>query len=138
MLQISNPPLLKCFSDYDSVCVCVCVCVCACVCMLSHSRVGLFVCQTPLFMDFSGKNTGVGCRFLLQRIFPTQGLNCISCTDRQILYHCSHLGRFCVVVTETKYPETWKQAKISLAYDPLSGTQDHIRKQVTQNTWSIP
>ena len=25
--------------------------------------------------NFSGKNTGVGCHFLLQRIFPTQGLN---------------------------------------------------------------
>ena len=25
--------------------------------------------------DFPGKNTGVGCRFLLQGIFPTQGLN---------------------------------------------------------------
>ena len=25
--------------------------------------------------DFSGKSTGVGCCFLLQRIFPTQGLN---------------------------------------------------------------
>ena len=25
--------------------------------------------------DFPGKNTGVGCYFLLQRIFPTQGLN---------------------------------------------------------------
>ena len=24
---------------------------------------------------FPGKNTGVGCRFLLQGIFPTQGLN---------------------------------------------------------------
>ena len=24
---------------------------------------------------FPGKNTGVGCRFLLQRIFPTKGLN---------------------------------------------------------------
>ena len=24
---------------------------------------------------FPGKNTGVGCHFLLQRIFPTQGLN---------------------------------------------------------------
>ena len=31
--------------------------------------------QTPLFVDFLGKNTGVGCHFLLQRIFPTQGLN---------------------------------------------------------------
>ena len=25
--------------------------------------------------DFPGKNAGVGCQFLLQRIFPTQGLN---------------------------------------------------------------
>ena len=25
--------------------------------------------------DFSGKNTGVGCHFLLQGIFPTQGSN---------------------------------------------------------------
>ena len=28
--------------------------------------------------DFPGKNTGVGCHFLLQEIFPTQGLNPIS------------------------------------------------------------
>ena len=26
-------------------------------------------------MDFAGKNAGVGSHFLLQRIFPTQGLN---------------------------------------------------------------
>ena len=25
--------------------------------------------------DFSGKNTGVGCHFLFQSIFPTHGLN---------------------------------------------------------------
>ena len=34
--------------------------------------------------------TGVGCHFLLQGIFPTQGLNpvsCISCIGRQVLYH---------------------------------------------------
>ena len=30
--------------------------------------------QAPL-LDFSGKNTGVGCRFLLKWIFPTQGFN---------------------------------------------------------------
>ena len=28
--------------------------------------------QTPLSMRFPGKNTGVGCHFLLQGIFPTQ------------------------------------------------------------------
>ena len=31
--------------------------------------------QAPLSMGFSTKNTGVGCRFLLQGIFLTQGLN---------------------------------------------------------------
>ena len=32
-------------------------------------------CQAPLSMDFPGKHTGVGCRALLQGIFPTQRLN---------------------------------------------------------------
>ena len=52
------------------------------LCMRSHfSCVQLFAtpwaiaCQAPLSMGFSGKNTGVGCCSLLQRIFPTQGLN---------------------------------------------------------------
>ena len=31
--------------------------------------------------------TRVGCHFLFQGIFPAQGLNCVSCTGRQILYH---------------------------------------------------
>ena len=30
-------------------------------------------CQAPLSMDFPGNNTGVGCHFLLQGVFPTQG-----------------------------------------------------------------
>ena len=29
--------------------------------------------QSPLSWEFPGKNTGVGCHFLLQRIFPNQG-----------------------------------------------------------------
>ena len=33
--------------------------------------------------DFPGKSAGAGCHFLLQGIFPTQGLN----LGRQILYH---------------------------------------------------
>ena len=36
--------------------------------------------QAPLSMNFPGKNTGVGCHFLLQGIFLTQGLNpCLLC-----------------------------------------------------------
>ena len=40
--------------------------------------------QAPLSMGCPNRNTGVGCHFLLQGIFPTQGLNCIG---RWILYH---------------------------------------------------
>ena len=59
------------------ICVCVCESVCVCVC----SVVSLFV--TPRMVahqilcpkNFPGKNSGVACHFLLQGIFPTQGLN---------------------------------------------------------------
>ena len=39
-----------------------------------------------------GKNTGVGCHSLLQRIFPTQGSNPGLLHCRQILYHLSYQG----------------------------------------------
>ena len=48
--------------------------------------------QDPLSMEFSGKNTGVGCHFLLQGIFLTQGLNPGLLYWRQILYLLSHKG----------------------------------------------
>ena len=32
-------------------------------------------CQVPLSMGFVRQNTGAGCHFLLQGIFPTQGWN---------------------------------------------------------------
>ena len=38
------------------------------------------------------KNTGVGCHFLLQEIFSTQGSNPGLPHCRQILYHLSHQG----------------------------------------------
>ena len=42
--------------------------------------------------DSPGKSTGVGCHFLLQRIFLTQGLNLGLPHFRQMLYHLSHQG----------------------------------------------
>ena len=69
-------------------CVRACVCACVCVCVLSHSvQLSLSVMSnslqphglqpTRLFCpwNFPGKNTGLGCHFLLQGIFPVQGLN---------------------------------------------------------------
>ena len=42
--------------------------------------------------DFPGKNTGVGCHFLLQGNFLTQGWNPGLLHCRQTLYHLSHEG----------------------------------------------
>ena len=42
--------------------------------------------------DSPGKNTGVGCHFLLQEFFPTQGLNLGLPHCRQTLYSLSHQG----------------------------------------------
>ena len=65
----------------------------------SLSRVRLFatpciVACTKLFCprDFQGKCTGVGCHFLLQGIFPTQGSNRGLSHCRQTLYHLSYQG----------------------------------------------
>ena len=43
---------------------------------------------------FPGKDTGVGCHFLLQGIFPTQGSNPGLLHCRQILYRVSYKLRF--------------------------------------------
>ena len=42
--------------------------------------------------DFQGKSTAVGYHFLLQGIFPTQGLNPGFSHCRQTLYRLSHQG----------------------------------------------
>ena len=63
---------------------------------LSHVR--LFVTpwtvahQAPPSMGFSRKSTGVGCHFVLQGIFLTQGLNPGLPHCRQTFYHLSHHG----------------------------------------------
>ena len=62
----------------------------------SLSSVRLFVtlwavaCKAPLTMEFSNKNTGVGCHVLLQGTFPTLEFNLhflVSCIGSWVLYH---------------------------------------------------
>ena len=54
--------------------------------------------------DSPGKNTGMGCYFLLQRIFPTQGWNLCLLHDKQILLLLSQqgspepLGKYCICI----------------------------------------
>ena len=47
-------------------------------------------CWAPVSMEFSGKNTGVDCHFLLQGIFPTQESNPGLLHCRQIPYQRSY------------------------------------------------
>ena len=48
--------------------------------------------SSVLGIFFPGKNTGVGCHFLLQEILPTQGSNPGLSHCREMLYHLSHQG----------------------------------------------
>ena len=64
------------------------VCVLSCsVVSNSLQRHGLQSARLLCPWDFPGKNSGVGCHFLLQGIFPTQDVSWISCIGRWILYH---------------------------------------------------
>ena len=53
--------------------------------------------------DFTGKNTGVGCHFLLQGIFPTQGSNLGLLHCRQILYRLSYERNLGVILNSTLF-----------------------------------
>ena len=57
---------------------------------MSDSLVTPMDCSLPC--DFLDKNTGAGCHFLLQEIFPTQGSNPHLLLGRQILYHSAAKG----------------------------------------------
>ena len=78
----------------QSVCVCVCVCVCVSHSVMSNSlqHHGLQPSRLLCPQDFPGKNTGVGCHFLLQRIFPTEGLNSCLLHWQVDSLQLSHLG----------------------------------------------
>ena len=69
--------------------------------------------------DFPGKNTGMGCYFILQGRFLTQGSNlclCVSCIGRQVLYNQHHSG----LIGKVCSPKCDACA--------ASGKQDHFRQ----------
>ena len=68
----------------------VCVCVSHSVMSNSLRPHGLQPTRLLCPWDSPGKNTGVDCHSLLQRIFPTQGSNPGLPHCRQILYHLSN------------------------------------------------
>ena len=82
--------------------VCTC-CVLLCICQLSRSVVSDSLQPHKLQptrllspWNFPGKNTGVGCHFLLQGIFPTQGSSPGLLHCRQMLYPLSPQPRACI------------------------------------------
>ena len=110
-------------------------------------------CQPPLCSwDFSSRDTGVGCHFLLQRIFLTQRLNPCLLHCGQILYHLAiHLPNiywvhtmcqalFCVQWTKlTKNPALCKShsngasSSIPLFWGCCSASVRCFWSQVTEN-----
>ena len=55
-------------------------------------------CQAPLSWNSPGKSTGVGCQFLPQGIFLTQGSNPGVLHCRQILHLLSHQGSLAIII----------------------------------------
>ena len=100
----------------------MCVCV---LCLLSHVR--LFVAPWTrahlCSWNSPGKNPEVGCHFLLQGIFPTQGLNphllCLLHWQVDSL-PLSHLGSPLYRKVCNNY--TWVYPKIDLDFSPTLGT----------------
>ena len=64
--------------QYRYIYVCVCMCLCAKLLQSCLTLCDPMDCSLPGYSvhgDSPSKNTGVGCHFLLQGIFPAQGLN---------------------------------------------------------------
>ena len=107
--------------------------------MKSLSRARVFV--TPWIVactkllcpwDFQGKSTGVGCHFLLQGIFPTQGSNPGLSHYRQTLYRLSHQGSLKhLEPMRSKWGDAWDMVTLlqgfpsgSVVKNPLVSAED--------------
>lgn len=70
--------------------------------------------------DFPNKNTGVGCHFFLQEIFPTQDQTYISCIGRQILDHWA--------IWETKLLQKQLKSSLDCEENETSKIVNDVRK----------
>ena len=95
------------------------------VCLFVPSRTVAH--QAPLSMDFPGKNTGVGCYFLLKGIFLTQGSNLCLLHFLHWQADClplSHMGSSLKVIRGTKIP-------LSLVlFDPVTSTVRNLMSPI--------
>ena len=102
-------------------------------------------------MDWNspGKNTGVDCHSLLQRIFLTQGLNSGLLHCRQILYHLSYrevlkvkVAQLCPTLCDTMYyivPGIPQDRILEWVAFPVSrgSSQPRDRTQVSHISWGF-
>ena len=70
--------------------------------------------------DFRGKNIGVGCHFLLQGIFPTQGSNSHLLYWRQSLYHWATRESQCILAAAATAAESLQSCPTLC--DPIDGS----------------
>ena len=88
------------------LCVCVCVLVISRVQLCNPMDCNLQSSSCPL--NSPGKNTGVGCHFLLQGIFLTQRSNPGQSDHcRQIPYHLSYKGSPYIYTNTHTYTQLW-------------------------------
>ena len=104
-LERYNPSTGRVWKRYLLHCICSVTQSCLTLCNpMDYSPSG-----SSVHGIFQARILGVGCHFLPQDIFPTQGSNpspCISCIGRQILYHT---GRQILY-----HWATWEAPKLSL------------------------
>ena len=109
----------------------------------SPSRVWLFailwtvVCQAPLFMGFSRQETGVGCHFLLQGTFLTQGSYLGLSHYRKTLYCLSHqksLRTTALVLSCQNHPDNFKNSYILMWSVGVWWQSNQIIEWNVQNT----
>ena len=99
----------------------VCVCVCVCVHSVMSDSVTPWTAahQASPSWNSPGKYTGVGCHFLLQRLFPTRGLNlCLLCL-------LAHIDRWVLTIVLPGKPVYCTLVGNSAHSDPPSS---HLRK----------
>ena len=74
--------------------------------------------------DFPGKSAGVGCHFLLQRIFPTHGSNLGLPHYRQTLYRLSRGGSDTPSLNALQFLDTLPPCKGSVSDGDLVGMRE--------------
>ena len=91
----------------------ICCCLVAKSCLTLLQPCGLQPTRFLCPWGFPGKNTGVGCHFFLQEIFPNQGSNSYLLHCRQILYHWAtweapQTGLVSTIMTTFKFNHLFK------------------------------